>query len=95
MKKNALPKLTKHSDEMKTLQLVNSLADELDKDMRKVGGSGILPLPGFSQKYYGVKLSEALRRVCEPILETSNDDIATTKIADYTFSQAFLEEQSR
>ncbi len=89
MKKNALPKLTKHSDEMKTLQLVNSLADELDKDMRKVGGSGILPLPGFSQKYYGVKLSEALRRVCEPILETSNDDIATIRSVFATGAMAW------
>jgi len=89
MKINSHEERTKYSDEMKTSQLVNSLADELKNDARKAGGPGILPIPGFTQKCYGIKLSEALRKVCEPILNNANDDIATIRSVFATGAMAW------
>ncbi len=89
MKINSHEEQTKYSDEMKTSQLVNSLADELKNDARKAGGPGILPIPGFTQKCYGIKLSEALRKVCEPILNNANDDIATIRSVFATGAMAW------
>ena len=67
--------LGKSSNEMKTAQLVNALSQELDEDVRRRGSKGVLPLNGYAEKVYGVKLSDALKKVCKPLLDNSIDDV--------------------
>jgi hypothetical protein len=72
-------KQAKAFDDIETEKLTNSLIDELDQEARQLGADGILPLNGFSQKIYGVKLSDALRNVCQPILDNSPDTLDTVE----------------
>jgi len=73
---NGKTTLGKSSNEMKISQLVDALSQELDEDARLRGKEGILPLNGYAEKIYGVKLSDALKEVCRPLLDDAVDDDA-------------------
>lgn len=72
---NGKTTLGKLSNEIKTAQLVNALSQELDEDARRRGSKGILPLNGYAEKIYGVKLSDALKEVCRPLLDETVEDV--------------------